>query len=253
MKIAENAADFKDIFNITNPLLHRDQALLLPPSDSKQQLTNEVNKFFITKIDKIMENLVPTDDNPIDNQFMEKDYLTNLSLNSFIPVTTEEVIRSLNKSPTKIVWTRPPTYNTTENGWWKPSPTSNFFINESINTNTFSNILNRHCYAHFSISDSIFKNYWLVSNLSFTSKLLKRIIGSQLVQYTTSTGSIEPLQSAYTKDYLTETALLKLKNDIMNAMDNKEVTWLVMLVLSAAFIMVSHSLLLNRLQYHFGI
>ena len=36
-------------------------------------------------------------------------------------------------------------------------------------------------------------------------------------------------------------------------MDNKEVTCLVMLGLSATFNMASHSLLLNRLQYHFGI
>ena len=101
-KTAKNVADFKAIFNITNHLLHRDQALLLPPSDNKQQLTNEFNKFFITKIDKVMDNLVPTDNSPIDNQFIEKDYLTNLSLNNFTPVTTEDVITSLNKSLTKL-------------------------------------------------------------------------------------------------------------------------------------------------------
>ena len=47
-----------------------------------------------------MNKLVPTDDNLIDNQFIGKDYLTNLSLNNLTPVTTEEVIRSLNKLPT---------------------------------------------------------------------------------------------------------------------------------------------------------
>ena len=76
-KIAKNTADFKAILNITNHFLHRDQALPLPPSDKKQQLTNGFNKFFITKTDKIIDNLVPTNDNPIDNWFVEKDNLTN--------------------------------------------------------------------------------------------------------------------------------------------------------------------------------
>ena len=87
-----------------------------------------------------------------------------------------------------------------------------------------------------------------MSNLSFISKLLQRIIGSQLVQYTTNTGNVQLLQSAYTKDHSTETALLKVKTDIMNTVDNKEVTCLVMLDLSAAFNMLSHSLMLNRLH-----
>ena len=63
-----------------------------------------------------MDNLVPTDDNPIDNQFIEKDYLTNFSLNSFTPVTTEEIIRSLNESLTKSCELQP-TNSTTEKGW----------------------------------------------------------------------------------------------------------------------------------------
>ena len=100
--------------------------------------------------------------------------------------------------------------------------------------------------------DLIFKNYRPVSNLSFISKLMERIIDSQLVQYATSTGNVESLQSAYTKDHSPETAPSKVKTDIMNGIDNKEVICLVMLDISAAFDTVTHSLLLNRLQYCFG-
>ena len=72
-----------------------------------------------------MDNLVWTDDSPIDNWFIEKDYLTNLSLNSFTPVTIVEVIRSLNKLPTKSC-ELDPANDTTEKGWWRCSPTPNF-------------------------------------------------------------------------------------------------------------------------------
>ena len=43
------------------------------------------------------------------------------------------------------------------------------------------------------------------------------------------------LQSAYRLGHSTETALLKIQNDILAAMDNQRVTLLVLLDLSAAF------------------
>ena len=49
-----------------------------------------------------------------------------------------------------------------------------------------------------------------------------------------------------------ETALLKVKTDILKAMDNRENCCLLLLNLSTAFDMISHELLLNRLKYRFG-
>ena len=64
---------------------------------------------------------------------------------------------------------------------------------------------------------------------------------------------MEPLQSAYRPHHSTETALLRVKTDILKAMDNQEVTCLVLLDLSAAFDTVDHKILLERLENYFGI
>ena len=64
---------------------------------------------------------------------------------------------------------------------------------------------------------------------------------------------MEPLQSAYRPHHSTETALLKVKTDILKAMDNQEVACLVLLDLSAAFDTVDHKILLERLENYFGI
>ena len=50
-----------------------------------------------------------------------------------------------------------------------------------------------------------------------------------------------------------ETALLKVKTNILNAMQNKQVTCLILLDLSAAFDTISHSKLINRLKFRFGL
>ena len=58
---------------------------------------------------------------------------------------------------------------------------------------------------------------------------------------------------AYRASHSTETALIKVKDDILRVIDNQRVTCLILLDLSAAFNTVSHPLLLNRLRHHFGI
>ena len=69
--------------------------------------------------------------------------------------------------------------------------------------------------------------------------------------FASSSGNMEPLQSAYHNHHSTETALLKIQTDILDAMDNKSVTCLVLLDLSAAFDTVPHCELINRLKYKF--
>ena len=62
-----------------------------------------------------------------------------------------------------------------------------------------------------------------------------------------------PLQSAYKQNHSTESALLKVKNDILLNMEARKVTLLVLLDLSAAFDTVRHDTLLNRLKSRFGV
>ena len=56
------------------------------------------------------------------------------------------------------------------------------------------------------------------------------------------------MQSAYHEGHSTETALVKVQNDILNAIDNHQVTIMLLLDLSAAFDTVNHSILINRLE-----
>ena len=61
------------------------------------------------------------------------------------------------------------------------------------------------------------------------------------------------LQSAYKRHYSTETALLKVKNDLLMSMNNQRVTLLVLLDLSAAFDIVCHQILVDRLPSKFRV
>ena len=101
--------------------------------------------------------------------------------------------------------------------------------------------------------DFVFPNFRPISNLAYLGKLAERFVRQQLMRYAELMDMLEPFQSAYRQGYLTETALLQVKTDILDAIDGKEVTCLVMLDLSAAFDTISHKLLINCLKYRIGI
>jgi hypothetical protein len=104
-----------------------------------------------------------------------------------------------------------------------------------------------------SLDHNILKNYRPVSNLPFISKVLERVVVKQLNEHMSSNHLHEPLQSAYKKFHSTETALVKVHNDIMWAMERQGVTVLLLLDLSSAFDTIDHKVLMNRMKGILGI
>ena len=99
--------------------------------------------------------------------------------------------------------------------------------------------------------DTVFKNYRPVSYLSFISKVTERAVFLQIDNHMKKHDLYPSLQSAYRKDHGTETALLKVTNDILMEMNSQHAVLLVLLDLSAAFDTVVDSVLLRRLQTSF--
>ena len=77
---------------------------------------------------------------------------------------------------------------------------------------------------------------------------MERIVVDKLSNYCTQNSLNEPYQSAYRKGHSCETALLKVTNDILFAMDNQKVTLLTLLDLSAAFDTIPHNKLFDQIR-----
>ena len=92
-----------------------------------------------------------------------------------------------------------------------------------------------------------------MSNLSFLSKILEKVVLRQLPNHLLTNDLFYFHQSAYRASHSTETALLKIVNDLLSAFDEDKVSLLSLLDLSAAFDTTDHSILLSRLSYSFGI
>ena len=82
---------------------------------------------------------------------------------------------------------------------------------------------------------------------------MERIILARLDSHLQSFPSLSPFQSAFRKLHSTETALLRITNDLLSACNSQKVSALVLLDLSAAFDTLDHHILLSRLSINFGI
>ena len=97
------------------------------------------------------------------------------------------------------------------------------------------------------------KNYTPVSNLAYIGKIIEKVVVAQLDAHLTDNDLHEPLQSAYRTGHSTETALLKVSNDILLALDKRQCVYLVLLDLSAAFDTIDHTVFLSRLEKENGV
>ena len=84
-------------------------------------------------------------------------------------------------------------------------------------------------------------------------KTVERVAVSQLTQYLVENDLFAKNQSAYRKFHSTETALLRIQNDILSAADQHLEVILVLLDFSAAFDTLAHPVLLRRLRDRYGI
>ena len=83
--------------------------------------------------------------------------------------------------------------------------------------------------------------------------MLENVVATRLTSYMKENNLYEDQQSAYRQFHSTETCLLKVHNDLLWAMDSQQVSILILLDLSAAFDVVDHQLLLQRLSTRLGI
>ena len=96
------------------------------------------------------------------------------------------------------------------------------------------------------------KSYRPISNLTFMSKTVERLVCCQLVAFLQRHSVLPSHQSAYRQQHSTETAVLKIVSDLFLACDRGQVTLFALLDLSAAFDTVDHHILIDRLQSAFG-
>ena len=110
-----------------------------------------------------------------------------------------------------------------------------------------------HTYSQKEVSDhNDFNNYRPVSNLCFIAEILAKHVLSKVSSYLNSHNLYNTCRSAYRPGHSTETALLKVANDLFLSLNKGNISVLAMLDFFSAFDTIDHPILVHRLHTDFG-
>ena len=233
-KVTECAGDQKALFSIVDKLLHNTFADIgaLPSGDSNAQIAS--SDFFSEKIDNIWNSL-PTDHAEV----YRIEPLTLPLLSALRPADQEEIRDIIKKSACATCSL-------------DPMPTTLIKQHASVMIPVITNITIeslRSGSVPFDLKEAVIKpllkkqgldisnlsNYRPVSNIPYLSKIIERVVVARLKEHMSEHSLCEGMQSANKAGHSTESALVRVKNDILTSMDKTQCVLLVLLDLSAAF------------------
>ena len=178
-------------------------------------------------------------------------------MDSFAPVSEEEMRKIILNSNSKYCTLDPIPTSLVKSCLDTLLPTICRIVNLSLQTScvpdNFKHAIVNPLIKKQSLDKENFKNYRPVSNLSFISKLLEKVVMARVNKHLDMHNLREPCQSAYRAGHSTETALVKVYNDMLCMVDDRQYILLVLLDLSAAFDTIDHDAMIHRLKNLFGI
>ena len=255
-KICETKNDKKKLFDIAKEILHYKSDPVYPDDIPPDSLPHDFAKYFADKIVKINEQITTDSANLVSEEI--QDFIqTNSEFTTFRPVTVSEIEHCLSSSSPASCELDPIHTALLKQCKKEIAPIITSIVNLSLKgeevSTSLKNAVVRPLLKNASLDPNNFKNFRPVSNLRFIGKIIEKIVAKQLQEYLDNNDLLESRQSAYKRYHSTETALLRVHNDLALALDKKEMAVLLLLDLSAAFDTISHDLLLKRLDARFGI
>ena len=260
-------ADQKSTFKLAASLLHKHSGMSLPLYDLAQELASRFNDYFVQKIVNlrddlklIMANLPPAMGNITDAESLplsDHPLITDAVLHTFSPTTDEEIKKiimstkathcSLDPVPTKLIKDCIDVL--------LPIMTRivNLSLSSGIMPTSLKKALVKPLLKKLNSLLEILKNFRPVSNLAYLSKLIEGVVTAHIISHMDFNHLHEALQSSYKKFHSCETALIKVHNDILQAIDGRKCVLLILLDLSAAFDTVDHQKLLKLLSERLGL
>ena len=235
----------KTLFTLTNDLMGQENKTSLPTNTDPASLPNKFMSFFNEKIKKIRDGF-SSNVNCNDHGF------NGLPFNDFEPVTCDHIKKLILSMPSKSCILDPLPSNCFRACMDELVPVITDIVNKSLLDGVvpceFKYAIIKPLLKKSNLDPDILKNYRPVSNLPFLSKLLEKVVLEQLLKHLEANNLLEPFQSAYRQGHSTETALLRVVNDLLLAADSGKVSFLSLLDLSAAFDTLDHSVLLDRIS-----
>ncbi|CAB3996663.1 RNA-directed DNA polymerase from transposon X-element [Paramuricea clavata] len=228
--VLEHSSDQRKLFNAAKSLFHQRNDLNFPAYEDQIMLANDIGEFFVQKIENIRSEL-DLSASDLHNRVFDESITLNACFDSFEQLSEEDVKNLITKSNGKTSSLDPMATSIVIQCQDILLPVLTRMINMSLDSGVFP--------PEWKVADvcpllkksnldtcAAFENLRPVSNLSYVSKLTERTVFNQTNDFLNTQRLYPKGQSAYRKCHSTETALLRVTNDIMMNMNRQHVTLL---------------------------
>ena len=245
------------LFRLIDGLFRVKSISPLPSYDSLPTLAEEFSSYFHSKIQKLRDELENSNLSSMEISVTSGSPPCQSSFVEFAAVSENFVCEMVGRSPGKTSLLDPiPVYMMKQDFDLLVSPVTRI-INTSLTDGVFPSSLKQGIITPLlkksTLDHELFSSYRPITNIAFLAKTLERVVSVQTRNYLTRNGLLAKLQSAYRLFHSTETAMLRVVNDILRAIDSRREVILVLLDLSSAFDTIDHTILLDRLQHRYGL
>ena len=206
----------KLVFKECDSLLGKCKDLPLPHGFTNQEFADSFDYFFTTKITNIRSKL--TEQNLGLPDMLTEHHTIPRGLENYQHLSCDDVAKIVLASPTKTCEADPIPTDLLKKILPSIIELLTKLVNESVQSGEFPDDLKEALVKPLLKKitlEPINRNYRPVSSLPFMGKLMERCVTNQLMDHIHTNNLLEPLQSGYRLCYSTETALLKVKADIL--------------------------------------
>ena len=276
--------DTRELFKICNDLFGNSSNYVLPDIYDRDhdKISNCINDYFTNKIVTIRNEIldIPSleninsynDDFRVNNFNMDSDFDSNnvggagdqppfatapdSLLFDFTPVTAAEIRSILKEAGIKTGMLDPLPTTLLRDSLDVVIPALVDIVNCSLSSGSMDGLKDAVVHPLLKkngLDPDDLKNYRPITNLSFLSKLIERVVLARLNAHLEANNLNITNQSGYKKGHSCETLLLRITNDILIGIDKKNATVVLLLDLSAAFDTVDHQKLIAILYNEIGL
>ena len=244
----------KELFRIVTSLSAHVERIKLPSHRSTNALANGFADYFVEKVCTLRSEL---DSTSLPGLQLHSQQQCASSFSTFNEVSADTVHKMIMNSPSKSCPLDPIPTTLLKKCMDELLPVMVQIINSSLSTGvvplSFKSARVIPLIKNTKLDQNLLKNYRPISLLSFISKLLERCCMHQINDYFACNSLHAIAQSAYRTHHSTETALLRVQNDLLLAIDQHSEALLILLDFSSAFDTIDHAILLGRLESRYGI
>ena len=210
-----------------------------------------MNSFFIEKINKLKNSLPNSISDPLANvKKLMRNKNCIFKLKSVHPDTIEEIIKTLKKSKSSgLDYIDTYIIKLAKN---EILPALTHIANLSIEQCVFPEKFKNSKVIPLHKKEDLLnpKNYRPVSILPIMSKILERVIYIQIIRYLEENKILNASHHGFRSNHSCTTALIQMYDQWMETLENNEYSGICLLDMSAAFDMVKHDLLIEKLEIY---